>query len=258
VRLCQSLRRSSWKLVFTCIFALSRYDRILLMSRSLPASKKSDSYHHGNLRQALLEAARELAAEAGVDGLTLREVARRAGVSHAAPYHHFSDKATLVQALAGEAFEKLTEAMLEAKHQHAEPLAALRATGLGYVKFALSFPTEFRFMFRRDLGISSRPDASRPASQPDINQPASQSEHLQRASSAAFQVLLDAILECQQAGLLAENDPQVMAMSAWSTTHGLASIILDGPVGTQLRDLEQAEPLAEAVLRTLMRGLERR
>jgi AcrR family transcriptional regulator len=147
------------------------------------------------------------------------------------------------------------EAMLEAKRQHAEPLAALRATGLGYVKFALSFPTEFRFMFRRDLGISSRPDSSRPdASRPD----ASQSEHLQRASSAAYQVLLDAILECQQAGLLAENDPQVMAMSAWSTTHGLASIILDGPVGTQLRDLEQAEPLAEAVLRTLMRGLERR
>jgi AcrR family transcriptional regulator len=225
------------------------------MSRSAPASKKSDSYHHGNLRQALLEAARQLAAETGVDGLTLREVARRAGVSHAAPYHHFSDKATLVQALAGEAFEKLTEAMLEAKRQHAEPLAALRATGLGYVKFALSFPTEFRFMFRRDLGISSRPDASQPnASRPD----ASQSEHLQRASSAAFQVLLDAILECQQAGLLAENDPQVMAMSAWSTTHGLASIILDGPVGTQLRNLEQAEPLAEAVLRTLMRGLERR
>ena len=166
----------------------------------------------------------------------------------------FSDKATLVQALAGEAFEKLTEAMLEAKRQQAEPLAALRATGLGYIKFALSFPTEFRFMFRRDLGIRSRP-----ASQPDASRPdASQSEHLQRASSAAFQVLLDAILECQQAGLLAENDPQVMAMSAWSTTHGLASIILDGPVGTQLRNLEQAEPLAEAVLRTLMIGLERR
>lgn len=212
------------------------------MSRFIPATKKSETYHHGNLRQALLEAARELASEVGVDGFTLREVARRAGVSHAAPYHHFSDKATLVQALATEAFEQLTKAMLEAKVQQQEPLLSLKATGLGYVKFALAFPTEFRFMFRRDLGISNQPDASK-------------SEQLKRVSSAAYQVLLDAILECQQAGLLAANDSQVMAMSAWSIVHGLASILLDGPVGTQEIKHEMFDSLADAVLNTLMQGL---
>jgi AcrR family transcriptional regulator len=204
-----------------------------------PESKQK--YHHGNLRPVLIQSARELASEVGVDAFTLREVSRRAGVSSAAPYYHFSNKAALVQALVAEAFETLTKAMLEAKRAPSEPLAALKAIKIAYVNFALCFPTEFRFMFRHDLDT---PDSTQQhCDEPDLT------------NTAAFQILLEGILECQRAGVLAANDPKVMAMSAWSIAHGLACIILDGPIAIQHANLNWAESLVDAVIDTLGLGL---
>src|SRR5277367_6509136 len=103
-------------------------------------------YHHGNLKKALLQAALELTAETGPRGFTLREAARRAGVSHNAPYRHFRDRDALLAAVATEGFDRLTHAMARGALK-AGPLNRLRRSGLAYVDFALRWPQHFAAMF---------------------------------------------------------------------------------------------------------------
>jgi AcrR family transcriptional regulator len=217
------------------------------MSRSLEvtaasAVKKGETYHHGNLRQALVQAARELAAEVGVDAFTLREVARRAGVSHAAPYHHFNDKAQLVRVLAIEAFEALTNEMLEAARNTQNAHERFSAIGLAYVRFAFKYPAEFRFMFRKDLCLTD--DAA--------------DDPLEDAGKAAYMVLQNGIRVAQQAGLIAPGDPEILSLTAWSTVHGLAMILLDAPTGQTEYTPEQIDRMARAVIETLSQGLKPR
>jgi AcrR family transcriptional regulator len=214
---------------------------IFLVSSSTEIStpRKPESYHHGNLRQALLEAARALAAEVGVDAFTLREVARRAGVSHAAPYHHFHDKAALVRALAIEAFAGLAQDLLEAAQPHTDPFERFKMMGLAYVRFALKRPSEFRFMFRKDLCLPEE----------------AVQDELEIVSRTAHQVLVDGILACQRAGQMPPEDTQLLALTAWSTMHGLASLLLDAPIDGLGDTPEQAEGVANAVARILGIGL---
>lgn len=217
------------------------------MSRSLEIAtaspvKKGETYHHGNLRQALIQAARELAAEVGVDAFTLREVARRAGVSHAAPYHHFSDKAQLVRVLATEAFEALTHEMLEAAKNTTNARERFKEIGVAYVRFAFKHPAEFRFMFRKDLCLTDET--------PD--------DPLEGAGKAAYAVLQNGIRAAQNAGLIAPGDPEILSLTAWSTVHGLAMILLDAPTGQAEYTPEQIDHMARAVIETLSQGLKPR
>ena len=133
-----------------------------------------DTYHHGDLRRTLVSAAEELLAERGADGFSLREVARRAGVSPAAPAHHFGDSAGLLTAVATLGFEELAQSLL-AGHKGAgsDPRARLVGQGVGYVRFALAYPGRFGLMFRDG---------------PRRDDPA-----LAAAASRAFQVLEDDI-----------------------------------------------------------------
>jgi AcrR family transcriptional regulator len=210
----------------------------LVSSSAEPTNRKTESYHHGNLRQTLLEAARDLAAEVGVDAFTLREVARRAGVSHAAPYHHFHDKSALVRALAIDAFDALAQEMIQAANTQTDPMERFRMTGVAYVRFAFKRPSEFRFMFRKDLCL------------PEDTVP----DELETVSRTAYQVLVDSITACQQTGQMPPEDTQILALTAWSTMHGLASLLLDAP--TNMADtLEGAEGVARAVTRILGIGL---
>src|SRR6266852_9798457 len=101
------------------------------------------AYHHGNLREALLQGAVRVIAELGPTAFTLREVARRAGVSHNAPYRHFRDKDALLAAVATQGFRELTQAMVEAAGQRPDALDRLKRAGLGYVTFALRRPEHF-------------------------------------------------------------------------------------------------------------------
>ena len=161
-------------------------------------------YHHGNLKQALLEAAVQLIAETGPRGFTLREAARRAGVSHNAPYRHFRDRDDLLAAVATDGFDRLTRAMARAG-PGVRPLHRLRRSGLAYVDFGLRWPQHFAAMF----------DAPRdPAAYPACA----------AAAQRCFQTLLGFVRDCQAAGQLPAGDPERLAYHAWSLVHGIAKL----------------------------------
>ncbi len=213
-------------------------------------SDPSRPYHHGHLRRALLDAALQVLTEEGLAGLTLRSVARRAGVSEAAPYHHFASKSALVEALVRETLQQLAQALREATQAtEGTPLDRLVAVGVAYVRFALEHRAGFHILYRPELRDLSHPvsDADGIARSP-----------IDRAGMAAYQVLLDAIVACQQAGVVVPGDPLPLALSAWATVHGLAQLLLDGVVGAEIIPrgvLADASQLARIVTQTLAQGL---
>src|SRR4051794_796732 len=115
--------------------------------KKLADRRAARSYHHGDLRKALLIAAEADLAEKGLEGFTLRGCARRAGVSHAAPAHHFKDTGALLTALAADGYERFTAAMQKRQAAETTARARLIGAGLGYLDFALANPALFRLMF---------------------------------------------------------------------------------------------------------------
>lgn len=174
----------------------------------------ADPYHRENLRQTLLEAAVDLIGEVGPRAFTLREVARRAGVSHNAPYRHFPSKNDLLIAVASEGFDRLTVAMNKSLAKGKNPLERLQLCGCGYVDFALHWPHHFLVMF--DLVMFDLPWdlASRCAQEP--------------VGKNAFDVLMSCILVAQQSGDLPAGDPLPLAWTAWSLVHGIAKLAVSG------------------------------
>jgi|SRR5690606_1574047 len=179
-----------------------------------PARRRGTSagYHHGALREALLEAAAGLLQEQGVERFTLRECARRAGVSHAAPAHHFGDARGLLTALAARGFERLTALMQQhCAHAPDEPAAQLRAVGQAYIEFALANRAHFQLMFRHDR--LARDDAA-----------------LQEAGAAAFEQLRSALTRYMQAQGREREDLSGRLLLAWSVVHGFATLVLEDQV----------------------------
>src|SRR3984957_15628944 len=124
---------------------------ILLMPEQAKKPSKTGRYHHGDLRESLVMAGRTLLEEKGWRGFTLRECARRAEVSHAAPAHHFASIDDLLAEIAMRGYHELTAAMEnEAKRAKAEPTARLVAQGVGYMAFAAAHPALFQLMFTRE------------------------------------------------------------------------------------------------------------
>src|ERR1700681_2722330 len=115
----------------------------MLLARMRPRKP----YHHGHLEETLLKTAIQLIGEVGPAGFTLREVARRAGVSHNAPYRHFADREKLLAAVAPQGFRELNRAMLDAVRQQRSRVGRLKRAGLAYVEFALRRPEHFTIMF---------------------------------------------------------------------------------------------------------------
>ncbi len=166
-------------------------------------------YHHTNLRKTLLDAAVGLIGEVGPRAFTLREVARRAGVSHNAPYRHFAGKDELLVAVAEEGFDRLTAVMQKTLARGKSPRERLQLCGCGYVNFALRWPQHFLVMF--DL-----PPALR--------------EHYKKQGIGenGFRVLLDCIAAAQQSGDLPTGDVLPLAWTAWSLVHGIAKLAISG------------------------------
>ncbi|MGE0722848.1 MAG: TetR/AcrR family transcriptional regulator [Alphaproteobacteria bacterium] len=170
------------------------------------------TYHHGDLRAALLAAAEALIAERGLDGFSLREAARRAGVSPAAPSHHFGDTAGLLTELAIDGFERLSATLAAATEAGgADPIARYRAQGAGYVAFAMANPGRFRLMFRVGLVDDADP-------------------RLDQARRVAFGHLLDVVRPAVGRSPDAPLDPPLLATAfgAWSMVHGYSHLALDG------------------------------
>ena len=165
------------------------------------------SYHHGNLRAALLESAERTLAQRGVSELSLRELAREVGVSHAAPRRHFADKRALLDALAMDGFERLGReldvAMAGAGGSLREQLGAF---GLAYVRFATEHAALLELMFAG----KHRDDS------------------LQEASNRAFEGALTLFAKAQATGQVVAGDPERVGLVALATLHGLASLANNG------------------------------
>lgn len=173
-------------------------------------------YHHGDLRAVILAQAAELVAERGADGISLRELARAAGVSHAAPAHHFTDRRGLFTALATEGFQLLAAALTEARPQFIDAAKA-------YVRFALDHPGHYEVMF--DKSLYDDTDAE-----------------LVAASSAAGAELNRGV------GTLADPkaaaDPDGAALAAWSLVHGFSMLWLNDAIDTAGDPIAKVESLA--------------
>jgi AcrR family transcriptional regulator len=218
--------------------------------------KKGEGYHHGQLRRAVLDAALELIVERGVGSFSMREVARRAGVSHNAPYHHFADKGELVEELVVESFGALTDALHEARAEAVSgAVGRLQASGVAYVRFAFENPERFRLMFRPELKTGQRPGSERISGRAVREEDPGEASPSEQAGGTAYGVLVDGIVECQREGSVAPGDPASLALTAWSTVHGLAVLILDGPESEVAGSAEEAERAARVVTETLGRGL---
>jgi AcrR family transcriptional regulator len=177
----------------------------------------SRPYHHGNLRAALLEQAEHTLREQGVDGLSLRELARQSGVSHAAPRRHFADRQALLDALAESGWRRLgAEVRSAAQRAGTDYEARLRAAGKAYVRFATRDAALLELMF---AGRQGRQVAT-----------------LQEAAAGAFSSLVEIVQEGQASGVVERGDPERIALLLFATVQGIAAVANAGIVAPKRLD----------------------
>ena len=185
-------------------------------------------YHHGDLKAALRTTGHRRLADDGVGALSLRELARESGVSHAAVYRHYADREALLADLAADGFEELVRLHHEAIAATTDgPAERLKACGRAYVRFGLERPHLLQLMFSRDVGDWARHPA------------------LVEASSRLADLLHGLIRDGQAAGGLRAGDPRELALSAWSTVHGLTLLL----VGRHVPGVTVDEAFAEQAAR---------
>lgn len=211
------------------------------MTRPKPARRactgaRPRRYHHGDLRAALLEAALAIINEVGPSALSIREVARRAGVSHAAPYRHFRSRDALIEGVVEQGFALLQQAMLRRiADAPADPLEQFAASGTAYVEFALEYPSHYRVIFGGNL-------LSREASQ-------------HRASDAVLAAMIESLHQCQALGIVREGDPAHQALAIWSLIHGFVSLLIDHRIDHLLGHGQSLEATRNAVLVLIFQGI---
>jgi AcrR family transcriptional regulator len=185
--------------------------------------RANPTYYDGDLRRDLLDTALALIAREGASAVSLRSLARRLGVSHAAPANHFPDKAALFTAIAVEGFRLLAAAIRDGTGRLGPDAGAarrFRAAGRAYTGFALAHPAHFAVMWQRDLLHEDDPE-------------------LAAAADATFELLLGGVRDVQAEGWAEGADPRTVAYLAWSVVHGLAALWLGGSLGRAERPFDE-------------------
>lgn len=176
-------------------------------------------YHHGDLKNALIEAGIKILSKEGVGGLSLRKVAKQAGVSHSAPYAHFTDKQSLIAAISTEGFKQLYAELDAAISSNAgDPKQQLMGGAWAYVEFAMNNTDTFKIMFSGAL----EKEKAYPA--------------FVEISHKTFERVADIVSACQDVGVLRPAPVEIMAVSVWGQLHGIISLILEGQVSHVVLD----------------------
>jgi len=213
------------------------------MPQTGSAAVPPHSYHHGDLHRSLIEAASALLNEDQNWNFSLREVARRAGVSHNAPYNHFADKHELLAAIAATGFQQLGDRLLASIEGIENPKTALIKSAVVYISFGLENPARYRLMFG-----------------PVLTPTRASSSLLETAAGGARAILGEIIYRGARAGVFAaspqkKEELQIAILAAWSAVHGLTMLSLDGLAETVVPNVSD---VAEKFARTVGRGLFRK
>lgn len=196
------------------------------------------TYHHGDLKNALIQAGIEILATEGAGGLSLRKAARQAGVSHAAPYAHFADKQTLIAAIASDGHKKIFEKFEALQARYADdPLRQFLSGAWAYMQFGLESPNHYKITFSGAI-------------QDEHSHP----EFLQY-SQRNMQTLRNIIEQCRSAGVLSGDDidSELQAVSIWGLLHGLVLLMIQGQLPSRLMKATQPKDMLIAALQPIVR-----
>ena len=209
-----------------------------LFTQGIRMATSRKSYHHGDLRQSLLSTAEHLLEHNGVGAVSLREVAKAAGVSHTAPYRHFTDKNSLLAALATIGFGRLADAVDQCVVKHpGDPVAQLSAAAHAYIDLATQHPQMTNLMFG---GVLNKDECA---------------EELKVESERSFNSLLNVIQNGLEAKLYIEKDKQELALFAWSYVHGFSMLISAGQLGEMSNDEHTITALVNTLNQMLLNGI---
>ena len=180
---------------------------------------RKKSYHHGDLKNALIAAGADILSKEGVSALSLRKVAQKAGVSHTAPYAHFADKQALIAAISTEGYKKLYEQIAQAAEQYrSEPLRRLVESSWAYVQFALDEPDHFKVT----LSGMIEKEQDYPA--------------FVETAKQTFALVVEVVAQCQQAGILRQGASDLTAVSVWALIHGFVTLLLENQISHTVLD----------------------
>ncbi|MBM9579484.1 TetR/AcrR family transcriptional regulator [Leptospira sp. 201903070] len=214
------------------------------MKKKIPSKKKilekpiPDSYHHGDLKKAIILKSEEILEKNGIEGLSLRDIAADLGVSHAAPYRHFPRKIDLLFTLAIRGFSDLAEEMRLAWESSEDPVARLRSSGTRYVKLALKHPRRTELMFGGALACESEAP-----------------EELQTTSKDSFMGLYKIIEDGQSRGFFKSGDTLGLSFTLWSLVHGFAVLTNGKQIPPQVFQERSLDTILESSLSSILDGV---
>lgn len=195
-------------------------------------------YHHGSLPQTLIEVASELIGTEGIKNLSLRKIAKSAGVSQAAPYRHFDDKEHLLSEVAKAGFYKLNQEMKASPTFDTTPIETIESLSLGYIKFAQENPSYFRMMFSSELSVTM------------------EKHSVKEQATTPIKLFIDAILDAQEINLINPHLPtELIAMNLWSMIHGLAFLLLEKQLSIGENNIDNLREKTKKMLAMFLKGV---